>query len=485
MGENVNYDTDFDALKSEIGKLGGIDYELIINNSRKILAEKSKDLRVMAFLSFALLRDEQWEAFADLFEGMTSLTEQDYDNCFPARPRAKGLAIKWISEERYTEFCNQKKPTESDYEHITRLVESLTKLKSILESKFPDGSPFPSNLFKKAQSWEKACKPKPKAEQSQQQPAQNQAQAYETPKQAQTEGKKLARFLIEKEPVKIMGYRLMRSLRWDLMENAPPASDGKTQLQGPNAQQKAFLEGLIGQKDWKTLFEKSEETFTGAGNHLWLDLQRYSATACKELGESNAAIRDIILIETAVLLKRIPTLVELAFTDGTPFCDDTTKSWIKSEVMSALSGGKGGDNDGDEDDDEDILEKEKREAQSLAATGKVDKALELLQNGIRSSSCEEDNFNRSILMGQLLLKGKQPDIAVSILEALDEKIDTYHLHLWNPDLAVEAWAVLVQALKVGRANKPQNQQVEMTTKLNDTVKKISQINPTKAFTLNK
>jgi len=69
--------------------------------------------------------------------------------------------------------------------------------------------------------------------------------------------------------------------------------------------------------------------------------------------------------------------------------------------------------------------------------------LDLLQNAIRNSSNERDNFRRSILVCTLLMSAKQPDIALSILESLAEKIQLYHLDKWDPDLAVEAWSIMV------------------------------------------
>jgi hypothetical protein len=133
----------------------------------------------------------------------------------------------------------------------------------------------------------------------------------------------------------------------------------------------------------------------------------------------------------------------------------------------------------------DPLEEEMREINGLAAAGQHEKALSILQTSIRNSSSEEQNFRRSILLGQLLLKAKQPDIALSIFETVDEKVATYHLDRWNPDLATEAWSGLIQAIKVARANKPQNIQTALSDKHNTILRKISQINPMKAFELNK
>ena len=164
FGENINYDPDFDIVKNEIGKLGGIDFELLEKSAMKILEKKAKDIRVLSFLSWSYLKSGDWERFSDIYDGLGTLIEQNYDALLPERDRAKQLAFKWLAEERFTSLLEDKKPTETDYDHIARMLAGLTKIKPVLESKFPDGSPFPSALFTIVQKWEKACKPKPKVE---------------------------------------------------------------------------------------------------------------------------------------------------------------------------------------------------------------------------------------------------------------------------------------------------------------------------------
>jgi len=487
MGEDIKNDLEFDALKAEIGKLGAIDCEMVEKTAVALLKSKSKDLRVLAFLSYVLLKTDKWESFADIFDGLAQLAEKNYDGLWPERPRGKELAIKWLSEERYKDLVNQKQPAEKDYDHIARMTAALTKLKTILEPKFPEGSPFPSELFKKSQQWESATKPKPKPAApppgAPGMPAVSAADApIDSPKTAQTLARKAARFLIEKEPSRVMGYRLMRSVRWDLLEKAPPAEGGKTQLAGPAEQQRTYFAGLVGQKDWKTLFDKAEESFASGANHLWLSLPRFQAMACKELGDAWKEVRRAILIETRFFLDRLPDILQCAFADGTPFADDATKQWINEEVKAGDAGSAAGSA---ASAPADPLVKEEREVNALVAANQVEKALELLQTAMRTSASEAHNFNRSILVGKLLLKAKQPDLALSILETLDEKIVLFHLDKWDPDLAIDAWSVLIQTLKVAKAAKPAPVQAAMSDKQAAVLKKISQISPQKAFELNK
>lgn len=480
--------------------MGKLDYELIEEKSHALIKEKSKDIRVLSFLSFAYLRNESWESFSDIFDGLAQLAEQNYEALFPERPRAKQMAFKWLSEQRYIDILGTKKPTEGVYDHTKRLVDSLAKIKTILEEKFPEESPFPSLLLKAAQKWEKATKPKPKPEPAAPAaqptspggpgtptgaPAVQQAAPapMETPKDAQSEGRKIALFLIENEPDKPMGYRLIRSLRWDLIEKAPPAEGGKTRIEPPTAERKAFLQNLIAKEEWKQALLTAEKAFSSGPTHYCLDLQRISATACKNLGKSYDAIHDAICSETALLLKRIPEIQELSYSDGSPFCDEATRDWIDSDVSAVLSSSDGTVSRRKSVKD-DPLKEEKKEINALVSKGKTDDAIEILQEKIQETGSERINFKRSLILCNLLFSVKHADIALAILESLHEKIDKYNLDKWEPDLAIETWTLIIKAYKIVGSSKSQNIQVALQEKQNIILNRLSCLDPKSALKLN-
>jgi type VI secretion system protein VasJ len=276
----------------------------------------------------------------------------------------------------------------------------------------------------------------------------------------------------------------MRAIRWDIFEKAPPSENGKTQLTPPPADLAASLSAMISNKEFKPALDKAEIAFTAGANHLWLGLQRIAAIACQGLGEPYRPVEQAIMFETGLFIKRIPDLLKLSFSDGSPFCDDATKEWITKQVLPIFSqDGATAVKKETETEGGDKVERDKKEAAALTAAGKMEAALDLLQIAIRNSSNERDNFRRSILVCTLLMSAKQPDIALSILESLADKIQLYHLDKWDPDLAVEAWSIMVKVLKAARANKPAPLQASMTDKQNSILSKISQIDPKKAFSL--
>jgi hypothetical protein len=156
----VNHDPDYERLKSEMGKLGDIDAGLVESLSLKILTEKSKDARAMAFFAYAALRKGEFGRLADVFCMMASYCEDSFEQIFPLREKAKTAALRWLSEPRFTSQCSMIET--AGIEHVLRLKDALAKLKSALEKRFEPGSAqFPLLLYKRVLDREKALADKP------------------------------------------------------------------------------------------------------------------------------------------------------------------------------------------------------------------------------------------------------------------------------------------------------------------------------------
>jgi len=288
-------------------------------------------------------------------------------------------------------------------------------------------------------------------------------------------------FLIEKEPEKPLGYRLLRSLRWDIIEKAPVAEGGKTKIEALPAERKTYLLGLLSKGDWKQTLATAEKTFSSGPTQYWLDLQRISAVSCKNLGAPYESAYNAICSETALFLKRVPEIPDLCYSDGSPFCDGITREWLASDVAAAAAGGKS--SGGASSVQDDSIAGEKKEINELASSGKIEAAIQILQKKINDSGSERINFKRSIMLCNLLISAKHAEIAVSILESLNEKIDRYNLHKWEPELAIETWRLLLTTYgAIGSTLQP-NKQVAIQEKQNSILNKISCIDPISALKL--
>jgi type VI secretion system protein VasJ len=470
-----------------------------------LLNEKSKDIRLFSFLGLCYLRRNEWERFCDVFDALGQLAEKDYNSLYPARPRAKQLSFKWLGEDRFGDVVEKATPTAAAHEHIKRLLAGLAIVKKLLDNEFPNGSPFPSKLQSAALRWEKITEPKKQEPVPQQSvpvesgvaavPAsassgvsgvsgsQVIAKAVETSgpiestKDAVEVIRKTASFLIEKEPQKAAGYRLMRSVRWDGVENAPVSDGNATKLEPPPQERRTFIHSLLGKGDFKVALETSEKAFSSGPTHYWLDLQRISATAATQLGTSYTNVRDAILLETAIFVRRVPQIKELTYSDGTPFCDPATRDWLDTDVAAILSSGASSVSAKNDD----LVEIDKREVNALNSANKTDEALDFLLKKIGECGSERDNFRRRVVIASTMIAAKRADLAIYILECLCEIIDKNNLLSWEPVLAADALNNLVKAYAITANGKQGAAQVRLLEKREEVMKKLSYVDPKIAY----
>lgn len=101
-GEDVRFSSEYEALENELGKAlslhesGQVDWLKILENSEVLLRTQSKDLRVAAWLTWALY---QRESFSGLLAGLGLLDRlccRHWVEMHPAKPRTRAAAIAWL-----------------------------------------------------------------------------------------------------------------------------------------------------------------------------------------------------------------------------------------------------------------------------------------------------------------------------------------------------------------------------------------------------
>jgi len=153
FGADVNYDLDYERLKNEIGKLGDVNIDVVESLSFKILTEKSKDVRALAFLAYSMLKKCDFGRFADVFDALAVFCLDDFERIYPRRESAKIAALRWFSEMRFSGQCDKVEAAGADVQDVTRLVGALSKLRSALDKRFSGNAPPLSLLYKRANDW--------------------------------------------------------------------------------------------------------------------------------------------------------------------------------------------------------------------------------------------------------------------------------------------------------------------------------------------
>ena len=284
------------------------------------------------------------------------------------------------------------------------------------------------------------------------------------------------------EPEGPAGYRLLRVTRWDGLASAPPSQDQRTRVEAPSAQLRDTLADLFAQGNWADLLRRSQQAFVSNGNHLWLDLQRYTHSACANLAGGYEAVADAVCAETAAFVTRLNGVADLRFSDGTSFADSTTREWLQQVMEPQTDRGTGDDNPAGPVEQ---YELEHRAVKHMVGAGKCSDALALLRRGVEGSANEEANFRRKALMGRVLLAAGKPDVAVAVLESLSSKIDLHGLERWAPEIAIEALTQLHKAYGELQSRNPRRAPTDIAEKRYSVHSAISRIDPARACALHR
>jgi type VI secretion system protein VasJ len=489
VGEDVSYDAKFDEIKAEVEKLASLsgevcDWSTVALVSEEILQEKSKDFRIACYLATCKLRDGSLESVLDGLMLMQLLTEKWWEEMFPPlrRVRARAGMVEWMS--------GQVGPVMLDYplsardgDMVKTIEEASIALDTLFREKFADSYPGMTAMRDAVRHWTRTVpkeKPKPKPqEEAKPKPAGTAAPTagaapaaasgggasieVNSPEEAQKAIKptrqllrKIAGQIRAGKPEDPLAYRLNRLGIWTELDSAPPAPNaGKTMVPPPPAHVRSALETMAGSNDWLKLLNAAE---LHAGNYmLWLDPHRYAATAMSALGALFMKAKEELLVQVAVVLKRVPNLPSLEFNDGTPFADAATQMWLEAEVIPIMEGDGGGGGGGDKSAIDEALD----EARGLAMKGELGKALDAVASASASAITPAQRFKGKLASAQLCLGGGQAEIARSQLEGLTAEIDAHQLTEWDPKLCAEVYAGLYASLKsINDAKKPKTPQAQ-------------------------
>ncbi|HZO12586.1 MAG TPA: type VI secretion system protein TssA [Polyangiaceae bacterium] len=482
VGEDISYDEKFEQIKTETEKLASLtgercDWSSVAVHSEELLQEKSKDFRVACYFATCKLRQGSLEGALDGLVLLDELTKKWWDEMYPPirRLRARAGMVGWMSDQAGPALMDYK-PRAADSNLVKAIDELSQALDNNFRDKFADQYTGMVKLRDAIRHLVRSCPkeaPKPAA------PPPQQAQGSAAPSAGASAGGapaavapapvvevtdaasamraidatgkslvRIAQSLRAQKPENEQAYRLSRVGMWLNLQNAPPATGGKTIVPPPPPNIKQRLETLVSSQDWLVLLNEAENH---AGTFiLWIDLHRYVSTAMSALGALFMKAKKEVLTEVALMLNRVPALATLAFADGTPFADAPTQMWIDNEVKSVIgSGGGGGGGRVASALDEPI-----KEARELAVKGELAKAVALVSNAAKAAPTPADRFRGKLAAAQLCLGAGQLAVARGQLEALTADIERHQLMAWDPALCAELYSALFTAIRGMNAERP-------------------------------
>jgi type VI secretion system protein VasJ len=460
VGDPVRYDEIFERLQAQMDRIGSlsgeeVEWGQVVELATEILKGKSKDLLVMTYLTIGLFEHEGYAGLAAGFEAYREFLGKFWDNCFPKvkPPHGRYNAVQYLADKILPQIelkagqC-RKQPTAAEKEAVHQcaaLVEEVDKAVGQAFSSQPDTPNLVtmSRAFRalkervgplgvaapaEAAPGAPAAAPAPAA-------AEGVPETFATPTQAVQAIVRVAKYLLSQDNKDARAYRLMRAVHFGGLADAPK----DRLLPPPPPARRQFFENTASSGNWPTLLTEAEGQF--ASTPLWLDLQRYVATALNGLGPAHAAAKHAVTFETVALYARLPELFDRSFKDGNPFADGATKAWLEEARGELGAAGGGGGPAG-----ADALAKATSEARKLLSQAKAPEAIARLAEQMDSSGSRRERFRAQLALAGFCLDMKKLTLAGSLLEGLEAVIDQYHLEEWEPDLAAQAVRDLYECL---------------------------------------
>ncbi|RQR42159.1 MULTISPECIES: type VI secretion system protein TssA [unclassified Burkholderia] len=486
-GRDPGYEDAFFALKDEATKLSGIDDGLIVRACEQLLKETGKDLRLVGYYAFARLRQDGPAGFADGLELAASLVDRFGEAVLPARAEAKRAALEMLATARVTEALDARGDfAQADLERtLAALDELIEQTGNWQDAARPNLQPLVTRFERKEEpvrGTDPHALPAPKAAF-----ASMSSGAITSARDLLEQARSMSAWLRDQENGYLPSVRLVRSIRWDTLHDVPPSDAAShTRLAPPRAELRQQMKRLVLQKHWHELLERVEGAFMEGVNHLWFDLQYFQHVALDHVGTPYSAWRELLRADFALFLERLPGIERLAFSDGTPFSDDTTLEWIaRHAVVRDLEAGEAvaplpvsADSEADAAGDWPEIETQARE---LTSREGVETAFAWLE-ALPGMKTDRHRYLQRLVMARLADHAGRPDAALALLAELDASSRSLPLMRWEPALTFEVKQQLVKVLKA-LGNRKDADKPALTRRIAELQAELTVLDPARALTL--
>ncbi|HXN49318.1 MAG TPA: type VI secretion system protein TssA [Bryobacteraceae bacterium] len=272
----------------------------------------------------------------------------------------------------------------------------------------------------------------------------------------------LARFLREQDAANPAPYLMLRGLRWGELRAAGEGYDPDSSLlEAPPTATRQALKRLAGESEWQQVLDTAETAMGTPCGRAWLDLQRYAATACDNLGYYAAAWA--IKSEVRALLSDLPRLLDMSLSDDTPVANGETRTWLK-EFLTPAAAPYSQPSALEASDEEALGTEDAPDAFQLALdaarSGQVRDAIEILNREAAQEPSGRGRFRRRVQLAQVCMGAGEEAIALPILEELASEIERRKLEEWEPsDLIAQALSLLYRSMEKNDASAEEKQKI--------------------------
>lgn len=462
-GEDPGCSDGFQQMREEVNKLSGADAERVVHLAQTLLTHTCKDLRVATYYLWGRLHQDGEAGMADGLNLLAALLEHYSGDVLPARPNSRRMALEWLAGAKVLDTLSRHPQVVR--EEAQRTVAALVWLEQGLEAWPPALRPNLGGLYAALKTrlvqsgGVDALVPQNGASQAPIRQSHGPSAApVKSGRELLDSGRALASYLREQPQGWLSAHRLMKSLRWDTVHQAPPQDgNGQTRLAPPRGEYRAQLKRLYQQQRWDDVLEQVERIYAEGVNHFWLDLQWHLYQALSKLAHPHDLWADIVKRDLGMFLERLPGLEALRWNDGTPFADETTSGWIAQHVSgNQKQAWLPAPSTACAPADTEILALES-EALAQADSEGVEHALAWLaaRPDVRAG---RQRWLLRLLMARVAEQYGRAELAMHLLGDLETLAQRQGLADWEPELSFEVKARLLKLLRVkaqrNEADKP-------------------------------
>ncbi|MDY6943383.1 MAG: type VI secretion system protein TssA [Pseudomonadota bacterium] len=513
-GENVKYDSEFEQISTEIAKLeslqgGSVDWALVADLSQTILREKSKDLLVACYLAQGLFKEQGYAGLVDGLGLITTLMENFWPSLWPPvqRMRARAAALSWLDKVATAEV-ERRDGSGGQPQAVDDALQALSTIEDFLAAQ-TEPLEFPLGTLRRALGLVKkeavagdnarAARPVSDPTDADVAPTTSPGRRSVTPavsgvvsdlpSQVDTHSPRALRkallqmsdALRAEDPSDSIAYRLLQNAIWrEVCDYPPHDSNGVTTMRPVALDRRQQYQQLLTAQGHRDLIDPITSSLGGCP--FWLDGHRMLAEALRGLGYHAAA--KAVAEGVDELLSRLPKLSELKFHDGSPFVEEATRNLLNTAQLStarssqagpAATGAPGTLADA-------ALEPAIAKAREVLAAGGMAEAINALQAERPAMTSERQKYAWDLAEARLCLDAGRADVAVLMLESLEERITTHGLERWEPETVIDTcWSLLDAYKRLGRGWMTEN--VDRTGRFDALCRRLCRLDPQAAVVL--
>ncbi|QBZ87258.1 type VI secretion system protein TssA [Pseudomonas viciae] len=459
-GTDVRFSNEYEALESELGKAlsmhesGQVDWLKVLEQSEALLRTQSKDLRVAAWLTWALYQRESFQGLLAGLGLLQHLCKNHWSEIYPAKARTRAASINWLIP-RLERALSDDVAIKEQLPLFRHLAQQLDGLDAVCTAHLGDDAPLLLPLSRRFINMiQRVTDSQPQTgpvgtvvaqvKQAATQlftpgaPIENEKEAHKALRAQQEGARPLCAWWLKQKATDVRALRLNRTLLWLAIDVMPERNAEQiTLLRGlPTDKLKAYQDTLQ-QGNYADLLVELEISLAKAP--FWLDGQRL-AWECLQGLNAELAMREVE-IHFALFIQRLPGVVELRWHDGAPFADPATRAWIAAQVMPHLQS-PGAAPRADIAEDATPWELALEEAQSILRKDGLKPAVQLLRQGMQHVHGARERFLWRFAMARLCFSAKKYELAKVQLEALDQTLLHPDLNAWEPELGLQVLHLL-------------------------------------------